>query len=119
VAKNLKVKANGPGHNVGASERPFFDRLVDLNRQIEALRQDIKEVSAEARDADIPVTPLKLAVKRHLESDEKRSSREEREAEAERILRSLEKLGPLGRAAIEAAEESGEPWSLIERHRSI
>jgi hypothetical protein len=87
------------------AEKPFFDRLVDLNRQMEALREDIKEVCVEAREADIRIMPLKLAVKLYLESDEKRSARLEKEAEADRILRAL---GPfadsdLGKAAVEEA----------------
>jgi uncharacterized protein (UPF0335 family) len=126
MAKNLK--ANGPGRN-SISEQPFFDRLVALNKNMEALREDIKEVCVEARDADIKITHLKHAVKLYLETEDKRTAREEKEAEANRILRAM---GPLGEAAVQASarisfagddgvplEKDAAPWSLIERHRSI
>ncbi len=117
MARNLKsrlagaglLKSNGPGHNSAGvtTEKPFFDRLVALNKHLEAIREDIKEVCIEAREAEIRIQPLKLAVKRYLETEIERTAREEKEAEAERILRALGEFvnTPLGEAAIEAAQE--------------
>jgi hypothetical protein len=100
MARNLK--SNGPGHNSGVSiaEKPFFDRLVALRKTMEACREDIKVVKAEARESDIKVTHLDYAVKLYLETEEKRNARLEKEAEADRILRAI---GPLGEAAVDSA----------------
>jgi hypothetical protein len=104
MARNLK--SNGPGHNSGGTpEKPFFDRLVALNKSMEALREDIKEVCIEAKEADIPIQPLKLAVKRYLETETERNARIGKEEEAERILRALGEFvnTPLGEAAVQSA----------------
>jgi hypothetical protein len=106
MARNLK--SNGPGHNIGAAEKPYFDRLVAIETHIRALREDRKVIKTEAREADVKVGPLDLAVKLYLESDEARVAREEKEAEAERILRALGEFvhTPLGEAAVQAAEHA-------------
>jgi len=79
---------NGPGHNSGVSfEKPYFDRLLHLRTAIAELRDDIKELKIECKEADIDVGPLELAVKRYRETEEERLARETKEAEAERILR--------------------------------
>jgi hypothetical protein len=104
MARNLN--SNGPGHNSGSTpEKPFFDRLVALYRSMEALREDIKEVCIEAKEADLLVQPLKLAVRRHLETDKERNARVGKEEEAERILRALGEFvnTPLGEAAVQSA----------------
>jgi sugar phosphate isomerase/epimerase len=105
MARNLN--SNGPGHNSGVSvvEKPFFDRIVALKRTMEACREDIKVVKAEARDADVKVTHLEHAIKLYLEPEERRNARLEKEAEAERILRALGEFvnTPLGEAAMESA----------------
>ncbi len=106
MARNLKSR-NGPGHNSNsvAPEKPFFDRLVALAKNMEAIREDIKEVCIEAKEADIRIQPLKLAVKRYLETEIERTARVGKEEEAERILRALGEFvnTPLGEAAVEAA----------------
>jgi hypothetical protein len=107
MARNLK--SNGPGHNSGGTpEKPFFDRLVALNKNMEALREDIKEVCIEAKESDVLVQPLKLAVRRYLETERERIARLSKEEECERILRALGEFvnTPLGGAAVEAAVQS-------------
>jgi hypothetical protein len=103
MAKNLSP--NGHGRNEPAPEKPYFHRLVNLYKEMEALREDIKVVCTEAREADIRIMPLKLAVKRHLETEKERNARLEKEEEAERILRALGAFvnTPLGQAAVEEA----------------
>jgi hypothetical protein len=102
MARNLK---NGPGHNSGVTvtEKPFFDRLVAIRQNMRALREDEKEVSTEAREADIKITHLKHAVKLYLETEEQRNARLEKESEADRILRAI---GPLGEAAVDSTRAS-------------
>jgi len=99
--------ANTHGNNV-APELPFFDRIVNLEKEKQALADDIKEVYAEAKQEDIDVKALRLAVKRHLESDEKRMLREAAEEEADRILSALGEFvnTPLGEAAVKAGAEA-------------
>jgi cell division septum initiation protein DivIVA len=104
MARNLK--SNWPGHNTGGTpEKPFFDRLVALRRSMEELREDIKEVKTEAKEADVRIGPLELAVKRYLETEKERNARLGKEEEAERILRAITQLAgtPLGLAAVESA----------------
>ena len=107
MARTLKGKDNGSNRSSGAPEKPFFDRLVALYKDMEALREDIKVVCVEAREADIRIMPLKLAVKRHLETEKERNARLEKEEEAERILRALGEFAdtPLGQAAVDLAAE--------------
>jgi hypothetical protein len=101
----LNLTSNGTGHNSGTPEKPFFDRLVALHKNMEALREDIKQVCLEAKEADLLVMPLKLAVKRYLETELERSARLAKEEEAERILRALGEFvnTPLGEAAVQSA----------------
>lgn len=104
MARNLKSTGNGPGHNIGLEEKPFFDRILALETHIKELREDVKAVSVDIREADLKVGPIKLAVKLYMESDEARSAREEKWAEAERIVRALREFvhTPLGEAAVKA-----------------
>ena len=106
-SRNLSAKdnGNGIGHNGGTPEKPYFDRLVALFKNMEALREDIKVVCTEAREADILIMPLKLAVKRYMETDKERNARLGKEEEAERILRALGEFvnTPLGEAAMQEA----------------
>jgi hypothetical protein len=99
MARNLN--SNGPGHNSGVTvvEKPFFDRIVAIRQHMKALREEEKEVSTEAREADVKITPLKHAVKLYLESEEQRNARLAKESEADRILRGI---GPLGAAAVDS-----------------
>lgn len=109
MARNLKGKSNGPGHNSGvAPEKPFFDRLVALYKHMEELREDIKVVCTEAKEADLLVMPLKLAVRRYLETEKERNAELGKEEEAERILRALGEFvnTPLGEAAVQAAQHA-------------
>jgi hypothetical protein len=73
---------------------------------MQALREDIKEVCTEAKEAGILVMPLKLAVRRYLETETERNARLGKEEEAERIMRALGEFvnTPLGEAAVYAAE---------------
>lgn len=92
---------NGRGHN-SIPEKPFFDQIIALEREKEAINEEIKQIYIEVKEADITVGPMRLAVKRYLESDEARLAREAKEAEADRILRAI---GPLGEAAVERPQK--------------
>lgn len=87
------------GHN---QEKPFFDRLVALGRDMESLKADIAEVYAEAKEAEIDRKVLRQAVKMALETDAKRKERERVADAAETLLHSLGQLRdtPLGDAAV-------------------
>lgn len=87
------------GHN---QEKPFFDRLVALGRDMESLKADIAEVYAEAKEAEVDRKVLRLAVKMALETDAKREERERVADAAETLLHSLGQLRdtPLGDAAV-------------------
>src|SRR6266550_5728076 len=106
MAKDLSSSRS----NTGVPERPFFDRLVELEREKERVTEDIKQVCIDAKEADVRVMPLKKAVKRHLETEEKRLARENLEEEVERLLRALGALAdsPLGEAAINRRKNKAE-----------
>lgn len=108
MARTLKGNGRRKGQHAGsnaAPEAPYFDRLVELYRAMADLRQDVKEVCIEARQADVRIQPLKRAVKLYLESEEEQTARLEKEEEAERILRALGHFAdtPLGQAAVDLA----------------
>lgn len=89
------------GHN---QEKPFFDRLVALGRDMESLKADIAEVYAGAKEAEVDRKVLRHAVKLALETDAKREERERVADAAETLLHSLGQLRdtPLGDAAVVA-----------------
>lgn len=94
-----------PGHNVTIREKPYFDRLLNIDEQINNLREDRKEVCAQAKAADVDVKVLNRSVKLWREPEERRNAREDIEAEADRVVRALREFvnTPLGGAAVNAA----------------
>src|SRR5712672_1690582 len=103
MARTLKVSDNGIGHNGGPDpEQPYLKRAIELARQKEAIVEDEKQLYIEVKEADLRVMPIRLAVKRYLESDERRQARESNEAEAERLIRALGGYAdtPLGEKAV-------------------
>jgi len=92
----------GAGHNVGGVDADlarFRDRLVNLTEIKLATAEDIKEVGVEMRAARLKkedIAGVRLAVKRHFESAEKREFRETAEEVAD-------KLGPFASSALGAA----------------
>ena len=86
-------------------EKPFFDDIVELSRQIEAAKEDIKQLYADAKEADVDVKVLRAAVKEHMLSEEKRKARQALEDARDNLLHRLGHLAnsPLGEAAIRAA----------------
>lgn len=86
-------------------ERSYFDRAVALEREKQGLAEDIAEVYSEAKEAEVNIKALRLAVKRHLENNKKRKERERTEEEAVDLLIRLGHLAgtPLGDAAVTMA----------------
>lgn len=112
MARTLKGKGKGKGkgkdewHGANTpAEEPFIVRLAAIEDQIQALREDKKEIKIEIRAVNLRVQPIMLAVKRYRETEEQRLAREEIESEAERILRALGLYAdtPLGQAAVDLA----------------
>ena len=98
----------GPGHNrapAAASDLARFrDRLVDLTEVKLAAAEDIKELGVEMRASGLmkeDIAGVKLAVKRHFESPEKREFRETAEEVADKL--GAFASSALGAAAVERA----------------
>lgn len=109
--KGSKGKGNsGRGGANTPPEEPFIVRLAAIEDQIQALREDKKEIKIEIRAVNLRVQPITLAVKRYRESEEQRLARLEVETEAERILRAMGHYAdtPLGQAAVFLAEARAE-----------
>jgi hypothetical protein len=85
------------------AEKPHFDRIMQIEGEIAERREDLKALWQSARDAldkdDLKV--LKRAVKLALEDPDKAKERRELERKAQLLV---EQLGPLGEAAVRAAQ---------------
>ncbi len=82
-------------------EKPHFDRIMRVEREIAERREDLKALWASAKDAELDVRLMKRAVKLALEDEDKRDERRELERKAQELI---EQLGPLGEAAARAAQ---------------
>lgn len=94
----------------GRNEHPasgYIDRIVALEEQKREIALAIREVYREVEEADFLKGSIRMVVKRKLETDGERASREAIESEAEQIMVSLGMLRdtPLGDAAMQAFEE--------------
>lgn len=94
----------------GTNEHPasgYIDRIVALEEEKREIALSIRDVYKEVKDAGYLKGSIRMVVKRKLETDEERASREAIESEAEQIMVSLGMLRdtPLGEAAVQAAEE--------------
>ena len=94
----------------GTNEHPaagYIDRIVALEEEKREIALSIRSVYEEVKAANFLKGAIRMVVKRKLETDEERASREAIESEAEQIMVSLGLLRdtPLGEAAVQAAEE--------------
>lgn len=98
------TKPEKPPVNPNSDVRAFVDRIVRLEEEKKELAASIKEVYEETRSAGYEPKAIKIAVKREMETPEKRAAREAVEAEAELILAALGEFAssPLGEAAVRA-----------------
>lgn len=108
----------------GKKLKGFVDRIANRKdeiksvmgtamRECKSIREDIKEIYSEAKDAGVPVAALKAEVKlRELDAEKEKvvAGLEAEDADSLEMIR--EALGdyaslPLGRAAVDAAEARG------------
>lgn len=74
---NAKLaEAPKPGHNSNAQLKDYVARFLAIAEQQESLREDLKELSAEAKDHDLNPAAIKKIVKTKMETAEKREKRE-------------------------------------------
>lgn len=80
-------------------------RIVRLSEEKAAIGEDIKDIYTEAKSAGHDVKAVRIAVKRQMETEDKRKAREAVESEAELIIAALGEFAdsPLGAAAVAAA----------------
>lgn len=90
------------GNNTKAQLTSIIERLENLNEQISGLKEDQKEIFAEAKSNGFDVTALRAIIKMRAEDADKRANRE---ALIETYMAALGMLSdlPLGQAAIERA----------------
>jgi uncharacterized protein (UPF0335 family) len=89
----------------------YIDRIVSLEEDVRGLRGDIKDIYTEAKEAGHRKGAIRLVVKRKMEDEDARLSREAIESEAEQIMAALGMLRgtPLGDAAAVRAGVSDQP----------
>lgn len=83
----------------------YIERIVKLEEECAAIRLDIRAVYHEAKDAGHLKGAIRFVVKRQMETEGQRATRETTESEAEQIMAALGMLRdtPLGEAAVERA----------------
>lgn len=93
--------------NSNHPEKPHFDRIFALEREIVERRGDIKELYSAAKQSDIDVKLLRRSVKLALEDEDKKKERRALEDTAEQLLVRIGQLAgsPLGDAAMNRAAE--------------
>jgi uncharacterized protein (UPF0335 family) len=107
MARTLKTSENGPGHNSGGSgsaDSIYARRIIRVEEEIRSLKEDVKEIYAEAKEADVRVKPIRLAVKLYFDPEHVRVARAATQDEAEIIIHALGGYAdtPLGEAAIKS-----------------
>lgn len=87
-----------------ANIRAIVDRIVRLEEEKQGISADIKGIYQEAKSAGFGPKAVKIAVKREMETAEKRAAREAEEAEAQLIIAALGEFvaTPLGEAEARA-----------------
>ena len=90
--------------NVDERQTKFRERLINLETEKRSLSEDIKELAVEMKSAGltaVEIAGVKLSVKRHFETAEKRIRRET----IEEVAESLGALAdtPLGAAVLDRA----------------
>lgn len=90
--------------NVDAKTKSFFDRTLRLEMEKRDVAEALRDLAKEMKGVGIgpdEIAGIKLAVKRHFETEEKRAKRES----AEQVADALGdfKDSPLGAAAVDAA----------------
>lgn len=90
------------GNNSSAQLKSVIDRIENLNEQIDDLKNDQKEIFAEAKSNGYDVAALRAIIKMRKEDANKRANRE---ALIETYMQALGMLSdtPLGRSAVERA----------------
>lgn len=90
------------GHNAKEQLKSVIERLENLAEQIDGLKEDQKEIFAEAKSNGYDPAALRAVLKYRKEDADKRANRE---ALLETYLHALGDLAetPLGRSAIERA----------------
>jgi uncharacterized protein (UPF0335 family) len=90
------------GNNSSEQLRSIIERIENLNEQIGGLKDDVKEIFAEAKGNGYDVPALRAIIKMRAEDAEKR---EARESIIETYMAALGMLAdlPLGQAAVERA----------------
>lgn len=78
-----------PGHNSNAKLKDYVARFQAVAEQQESLRDDLKELSAEAKDNDLDPAAIKKIVKRNMETAEKRIKRETAETTVDTYMTAL------------------------------
>lgn len=81
------------------AEKPHFDRIYRLSREIEERQIDIKELYKAAKEAGVDVKLLRRSVRLAMEDEDKTNERRELERQAQALI---DQLGPLGEAAARA-----------------
>lgn len=81
TAKEISDRHNAtlapkPGHNSNAQLKDYTARFKAIAEQQESLREDLKELSAEAKEHDLNPAAIKKIVKQQMETEEKREKRE-------------------------------------------
>ena len=90
------------GNNTQQQLRSVIERIEYLNEQINGLKEDQKEIFAEAKSNGFDVPALRAIIKMRAEDADKRANRE---ALVETYMQALGMLSdlPLGQSAIERA----------------
>lgn len=88
TAKEISDRHNAslapkPGHNSNAQLKDYTARFKAIAEQQESLREDMKELSAEAKEHNLNPAAIKKVVKEQMETDEKREKREAAEAQVD------------------------------------
>lgn len=93
--------------NVDGKTKSFFDRMLRLETEKREIAESMRDLAKEMKGVGFSkedIAGIKLAVKRHFETDEKRVSRETAESVAEAL--GDFKDSPLGSSAVERAVSS-------------
>lgn len=76
---SLANKVPREGHNSGGQLKSYVERFTSLAEQMAVLREDTKELAAEAKGNGFDAGAIKAIVKRQMETADQRSKRENKE----------------------------------------
>lgn len=77
---SLADKVPREGHNSGGQLKSYVERFQHLAEQAEELREDGRELAKEAKGNGFDPAAIKLIVKEQMETADKKSKREAKEA---------------------------------------